>query len=179
MANVLDELGAIILDEAGMAIMDETIAPTPGIGKNPTGWNFNPLASQADLIEYDTVTEPYDNEQQPYDGYASTFPSPNTPKTPTAYTPLSELYQQYYGGPSYVPLYAAPSHWVFNPGLVNQSGQYVTTAGAEANLYPYDQSNRLYDNDNPDTDYDGTNGAESFYSDKAPTQWTQLTGGSL
>jgi hypothetical protein len=149
------------------------------VSKNPTGWNFNPVASTADLINYDVSTEPYDKSTQPYDGYASNSPSPNTPKNPTAYTPLSELYQQYYGGPSTVPLFAAPSHWDYNPGLVNQSGQYVTSLSGSANVYEYDQSTREYDNDNDKTNYDGTNGSLSFDNWKNATAWTAVTGGSF
>jgi hypothetical protein len=181
MTNIIqDELTNNVLDEMGNAILDETsVTPTPGVGKNPTGWNFNPLASTTDLINYDVATEKYDTSTQPYDGYASNTPSPNTPKNPTAYTPLSVLYQQYYGGPTTVPLYAAPSHWVANPGEINQAGQYIETDSAEANLYPYDQGTREYDNNNPKTDYDGTNGNLSFSSWKNPSQWTPITGGSL
>ena len=180
MTNIIqDESGNNVLDEMGNAILDETnVTPTPGVGKNPTAWVWNPLASTSNIINYDDSTEEYDVSTQPYDG-VNNSPSPTTWKNPTAYTPLSELYQQYYGGPSSVPLYAAPSHWVANPGEINQSGQYVETNSAEANLYPYDQGAREYDNANPKTNYDGTNGSLSFGSWKNPSQWTPITGGSF
>jgi len=132
-------------------------------------------------------------------------PSPTTWKNPTAYTPLSVLYQQYYGGPTTVPLYAAPSHWVLNPGEVNQAGQYVETNSAEADLYPYDGGSTftsysdstisysdsaetyigsgtvtpVYEYDSTDRNYDGVNDGLSFYSWKNATDWTPLTGGNI
>ena len=175
------------------------------MAKSPTAWSFNPLASTANLINYDVSTEPYDNSTQPYDGV--TNQSYASWKNPTAYTPLSELYQLYYGGPTSVPLFAAPITWVFNPGINNQNATYVPSEGATANLYPYDQSTRPYDgtlngtyatyssssvtySDSDVTfagdsltpnasDYDGTNNGLSFNSWKQPTDWTPITGGSF
>jgi hypothetical protein len=180
MTNIIqDESGNNVLDEMGNPLLDETsVTPTPPIGRNPTTWVANPLASTADIINYDVATEEYDVSTQPYDGVTNN-PSPTTWKNPTSYTPLSELYQQYYGGPTSVPLYAAPVTWVANPGEINQSGQYVETDSADANLYPYDQSAREYDNTNPDTNYDGTNGNLSFNSWKNPAAWKPIVGGSI
>lgn len=147
------------------------------MSKSPTSWTINPLASTSNVIEYDNSKTPYDDATQPYDGYSSSSPSPTSIKNPTAYTPLSELYQQYYGGPTEVPLYAAPRHWVANPYEFNETGQYTEGMSAEANLYPYDQSTREYDQ--TALDYDGTNDGKSFASWKNATGWTPITGGNL
>ncbi len=149
------------------------------MSKSPTSWTFNPLASTADLINYDVSTEPYDNSAQPYDGVSSD--SYASWKNPTAYTPLSELYQQYYGGPTTVPLFAAPVHWAANPGMENQAGTYVATAGAEADLDIFDNSTDSYDGSNSavSPNYDSTNNGMSFESWKKATAWTEVTGGSF
>lgn len=172
------------------------------MAKSPTAWVVNPLASTADVVNYDSATTPYDASTQPYDGYSASTASPTTWKNPTAYTPLSELYQQYYGGPvTEVPLYAAPSHWVPNPGEINQAGQYVEADSSEADLYiydgvtgnpyasasitysdanvPYSFSGTALPYDSSTRNYDGVNpNNPSFYSWKQATAWTQVTGGS-
>jgi hypothetical protein len=142
---------------------------------NPTAWNFNPTASTANVVEYDSATTQYDVSTQPYDGYAA-GQNPYNWKNSTAWTNslVSPAQQQYYGGPSYVPLYGGPTSWVLNPGMVNQSGQYVPTQGADANLRAYDSATTVYDSSA--LDYDGTNNGEPFESWKAPTQWTAITG---
>jgi hypothetical protein len=122
------------------------------MSKSPTAWVTNPLASTSNIIEYDVSTEKYDNAAQPYDG-VNNNPSPTTWKNPTAYTPLSELYQQYYGGPTTVPLFAAPLHWVANPGEINQAGQYVEANSAEADLYEYDGTQTGTSYSNPTVKY--------------------------
>ena len=152
------------------------------MAKSPTGWTINPLAPTANVINYDSAIMPYDKSTQPYDGFPDNTPSPTSWKNPTAYTPLSELYQQYYGGSvTHVPLWAAPSHWVYNPGIINQSGIYVPTQGAEADLDIYDNTTDSYDgsNANVSPNYDSTNNGMSFASWKTPTDWTPITGGSF
>lgn len=148
------------------------------MAKHATAWNFNLVADTANLINYDVSTEPYDNSAQPYDGVTQSLASW---KNPTAYTPLSELYQQYYGGPTSVPLFAAPIHWVGNPGMENQAGTYVATAGSEADLDIYDNSTDSYDGSNTAVaaNYDSTIAGESIASWKNATQWTPITGGSF
>lgn len=150
------------------------------MAKSPTYWNPNPIASTSNLINYDVATQPYDSATQPYDGVLAKESLANW-KNPTAYTPLSELYQQYYGGPTTVPLFAAPTHWVGNPGMINQSGQYVPTAGAEADLDIYDNATDSYDGSNPlvSPNYDSTNNGMSFTNWKKATNWTPITGGSF
>ena len=150
------------------------------MAKSPTAWSFNPLASTANLINYDVSTEPYDNSTQPYDGV--TNQSYASWKNPTAYTPLSELYQQYYGGPTSVPLFAAPITWVFNPGINNQNATYVPSEGATADLDIWDNSADSYDGSNSavSPSYDSINPNQpSFNSWKQPTDWTPITGGSF
>jgi hypothetical protein len=144
---------------------------------NPTSWNFNPTASTSNVVEYDSATRKYDVSTQPYDGYA-VGTNPYNWKNPTAYT-NSLVYpaeQQYYGGPSYVPLYGGPTNWVANAGIVNQSGQYVPSQGADANLREYNGSSTPYDSAN--FDYDGTNNGESFDNWKTATAWTPIAGGN-
>lgn len=121
------------------------------------------------MVEYDGARE-YDVSTQPYDGYDA-GQNPYTWKNATTWD-NSLIYpaaQQYYGGPSYVPLYGGPTNWVANAGIVNQAGQYVPTQGADANLREYDGSSTIYDSDT--FDYDGTNNGEPFESWKAPTAW--------
>lgn len=146
----------------------------------------------------------YDESTQPYDGYAVGV-QPYNWKNPTAYSNslIFPAQQQYYGGPSYVPLYGGPTTWVANAGIVNQAGQYVTTDGAYANLRPYDGdisgtpysdpgtaysspgtayggtstgTGTIYDSD--EFDYDGTNAGQSFENWKQPTGWTPISGGN-
>ena len=150
------------------------------MAKSPTAWSFNPLASTANLINYDVSTEPYDSSTQPYDGV--TNQSYASWKNPTAYTPLSELYQQYYGGPTSVPLFAAPITWVFNPGINNQNATYVPSEGATADLDTWDNATDSYDGSNSSVspNYDSINPNQpSFNSWKQPTDWTPITGGSF
>lgn len=150
------------------------------MAKAPTYWNPNPIASTSNLINYDVSTEPYDNASQPYDGVLQGESLLNW-KNPTYYTPLSELYQQYYGGPTSVPLFAAPSTWVFNPGINNQNATYVPSEGATADLDIYDNSTDSYDGSNSavSPNYDSTNNGLSFNSWKKPTSWAPITGGSF
>lgn len=198
----------------------------------PTTWNFNPTVSTSNVVEYDgavtttSYSDPsigygsatdlysgissgtgrvYDLATQPYDGYIAGT-NPYNWKNPTAYT-NSLVYpaaQQYYGGPSYVPLYGGPTNWVANPGIKNQSGQYVTTDGAYADLRPYDGTSNAntysdpsvayssptdnyvsfgtgtqYPYDSADLDYDGTNNGESFDNWKTATAWEPISGGNL
>lgn len=143
----------------------------------PTSWNFNPTASTSNVVEYDSATREYDVATQPYDGYEAGV-NPYNWKNPAAWQ-NSLIYpaaQQYYGGPSYVPLYGGPTNWVANAGIVNQAGQYVPSQGADANLRAYDGSGTLYDSDQ--FDYDGTNGGESFDNWKTATAWQPITGGN-
>lgn len=142
---------------------------------NPTAWNPNPAASTESVVEYDSATRQYDDSSQPYDGY-QTGQNPYSWKNPAAWQ-NSLIYpaaQQYYGGPSYVPLYGGPTNWVANAGIVNQAGQYVPTQGADANLRPYDGTTTPYDSGT--LDYDGTNNGEPFDNWKAPTAWTAIAG---
>lgn len=153
------------------------------MSKNPTAWTYNWTAPTTNVIQYDLSTEPYDNSAQPYDGYPAGV-SPNSIKTPTVWTTLSgvgSLYQQYYGGPTDVPLWAAPTHWSYNWGLQYQDNYYNTTLGAEADLDIYDNSTDSYDGSNSavSPNYDSTNNGESFFSRKHPTVWTEVTGGSF
>ena len=147
----------------------------------PTAWNFNPTASTSNVVEYDSATREYDLSTQPYDGYASGV-NPYNWKNPTAYT-NSLVYpaeQQYYGGPSYVPLYGGPTNWVANAGIVNQAGQYVPSEGANADLNIYDDSTDSYDGSNPDVaaNYDSTIAGKPVDNWKTPTAWEPITGGS-
>lgn len=156
------------------------MGPTNNTTATPTQWNFNPTVNTANDIQYgDTVTE-YGSSTQPYGGYGSTDGNPNSWKNATTWT-NSLVYpaeQQYYGGPSYVPLYGAPTLWDYNAGLENLAGQYVTTQSGSANVYPYDQSTRQYDQ--TAVTYDGTNGNLPFYNWKNPTSWTEIApGGNL
>ncbi len=176
------------------------------MAQNPTSWNLNPTASTADVIPFDSATVPYDSATQPYDGYAS-GQKPYNWKNATSYT-NSLVYpaeQQYYGSPSYVPLYGAPVKWDLNPGIVNLAGQYETSLSGSADIYPfdeslpYDQSGVTFDGmniqygldeyDNPSDTYDGTPGdiygenydgvtVEPFYSWKQATYWNPITGGN-
>lgn len=155
------------------------------------------------MVEYDGTNE-YDVSTQPYDGYAANQ-NPYTWKNATTWD-NSLVYpaaQQYYGGPSYVPLYGGPTNWVLNAGIVNQAGQYVPTQGADADLWPYDGETSgssdtyssstityadasvtyagltlgtplVYDSDT--RDYDGTNNGEPFDNWKTPTAWVAITG---
>lgn len=198
---------------------------------NPTTWSFNPTTPTTNVVEYDgdstgsiTYSDPviayssstqtystsstggreYDLADQPYDGYAAGV-NPYNWKHPTAYSNslIFPAAQQYYGGPSYVPLYGGPTNWVANAGIVNQAGQYVPTQGADANLRFYDGNvtNTTYSEatityssatekysgtsigsgtiyDSAHFDYDGTNNGESFANWKAPTAWEPLSGGN-
>lgn len=143
----------------------------------PTSWINNPIASTSNVVEYDSANQQYDDASQPYDGYAA-GENPNSWKNPAAWT-NSLIYpaqQQYYGGPSYVPLYGGPTNWVANAGIVNQAGQYVPSEGADANLRQYDGAMTPYDSSQ--FDYDGTNNGESFDNWKQATAWTPITGGN-
>jgi hypothetical protein len=168
----------------------------------PTKWATNPTASTANVVEYDSTTRKYDVHTQPYDGYNIGI-RPFNWKNPSAWqnSLAFPAQQQYYGGPSFVPLYGGPTHWQANPGIVNQAGQYVPSVGAEADLYAYDgigPASQSYANstisygsstvtyegfveslmpyDSGTRNYDGTNNGESFYSWKKPTGWTVVAG---
>jgi hypothetical protein len=152
--------------------------PTNNTTGAPTQWNFNPTVNTSNDLTYpDTGTE-YGSTTQPYGGYTSTDGNPYNWKNATTWT-SSLVYpaeQQYYGGPSYVPLYGAPTAWDLNPGMINQAGQYVSSLSGSANVYPYDQSTREYDQ--TAVTYDGTNGTLPFYNWKQPTSWTPIAGGN-
>lgn len=128
------------------------------------------------MVEYDGTNE-YDVSTQPYDGYQS-GQNPYNWKSATTWqnSLVFPAEQQYYGGPSFVPLYGGPTNWVANAGIVNQAGQYVPTQGADANLREYDGSSTIYDSGT--FDYDGTNNGEPFESWKVPVLWTPVTGGN-
>lgn len=174
--------------------------------ENPTAWNFNPTASTANVVGYDSASRNYDVSIQPYDGYAA-GQNPYNWKNATGWQ-NSLVYpaaQQYYGGPSYVPLYGGPTNWVANAGIVNQAGQYVPTQGADADLWLYDGGVAIagYSDatvtyasvstqyggaavgsgglayDSTTRDYDGTNNGESFDSWKTPTAWVRIAGGGM
>lgn len=173
----------------------------------PTTWNFNPLANTADVIVYDG-TNSYDSSTQPYDGFA-TPTSLVSWKNPTAYQSslIAGATQQYYGGPSTVPLYAGPTTWYANATPDNLSGQYNPQNSVYANLRLYDLANQEYDSGT--IDYDGvvtTGGGtqtttygsssvtygdasqyygnqipvipQSFANWKNPTGWIPITGGN-
>jgi hypothetical protein len=144
---------------------------------NPTAWNFNPTASTSNIVEYDDSTRPYDQSTQPYDGVTEGESLDNW-KNPTSWTSslIPPAAQQYYGGPTSVPLYAGATAWNANPGIVNQAGQYVPDEGANADLYPYDQSTAEYDSGS--RNYDGMNDGKSFDNWKTPTAWTPIAGGN-
>ena len=178
--------------------------PTNNTTAEPTQWNFNPIVNTASITVYDNSALAYDTSTQPYDGY----PSGNRPynwKNATGWT-NSLVYpaeQQYYGGPSYVPLYGAPTVWDFNAGMVNQAGQYVSSLSGSADIYPYDQavaydkSGVTFDGvnisagtdiyDNASDTYDGEPNdiygesyddvyALPFYNWKSATYWTPIAG---
>jgi hypothetical protein len=143
-----------------------------------TQWNFNPRASTAKVVEYDSSTREYDVSTQPYDGY-QTGQNPYNWKNASAWT-SSLVYpaeQQYYGGPSYVPLYGGPTLWQANAGIVNQSGQYVPTQGAAADLDIYDNSTDSWDGSNPNVaaNYDSTIAGKPMFNWKTPTAWEGIT----
>lgn len=141
----------------------------------PTSWNFNPVASTSNVVEYDSASREYDLSTQSYDGYAAGANPYNWKNAAVWQNSLVyPAQQQYYGGPSYVPLYGGPTNWVANSGIVNQSGQYVPSEGADANLRQYDGAMTPYDSGN--FDYDGTNNGESFANWKTPAQWTPISG---
>jgi hypothetical protein len=148
---------------------------------NPTSWNLNPTASTADVVPYDSAIREYDVSTQPYDSYASGN-NPYNWKNASVWT-NSLVYpaqQQYYGGPSYVPLYGGPTAWVANPGMVNQSGQYVSSQGANADLDIYDNSTDSFDGSNTAvaSNYDSTIAGIPIDNWKSPTAWAPITGGN-
>jgi hypothetical protein len=142
----------------------------------PTSWNFNPLANTSNLIDYDGTNE-YDSSTQPYDGF-STPTSTSNWKNPTAYQSslIAGAMQQYYGGPSEVPLYAGPTTWLANDAPTNEAGQYMPENSAYANVRPYNVATLAYDSS--ETSYDGGNGS-SFSNWKAPTSWSPIAPGAL
>lgn len=168
----------------------------------PTTWNFNPLANTSNVINYDVSTEPYDKSTQPYDGFSTKTSTANW-KNPTAYSSslVAGATQQYYGGPSTVPLYAGPTTWYANATPDNLSGQYDPNNTAYSNLYTYDNvsptGTSTYSNpttlyastttfysgvnstsqpyDSSTREYDGMNG-KSFSNWKNPTDWTVIAG---
>lgn len=143
----------------------------------PTIWNFNPLANTSDVIEYGSSTTEYGSDTQPYGNYAEAT-SQISWKNPTAYQSslVAGATQQYYGGPSEVPLYAAPTTWFANGAPTNESGQYTPENDAYANVRPYDIATLVYDDS--EVSYDGGNGA-SFDNWKAPVAWTPIAPGAL
>ncbi len=175
--------------------------PQPNPYSQPTQWNFNPLADNSNVINYDGDNV-YDDSAQPYDGYSTATSTVNW-RNATSWTNSLVVgsYQEYYGGPSYVPLYGAPTQWFTNETPDNEAGVYDPSNSAYANLHNYDQavpydgtltgSDITYSSSTPyssmedsyngtsiapnATDYDGTNGA-SFTNWRNPTAWTVITG---
>ncbi len=178
-----------------------TVQPNPY--SQPTQWNFNPLVNNTNVIEYDVDTQPYDSATQPYDGY-TTSTSTVSWKNPTTWANSLVVgsYQEYYGGPSYVPLYGAPTQWFGNETPDNEAGQYDPSNSAYANLYNYDNLNpstaTTYSNpkttyssstitysgvnsksqpyDSTSREYDGMNNGQSFVNWKNATAWTVISG---
>jgi len=178
-----------------------TVDPNPN--SQPTLWNFNPLANTANNIDYGDDTTDYGSTTQPYGGYSTPTSTANW-RNPTAWANSLVVgsYQEYYGGPSYVPLNAAPTQWFANAAPDNEAGVYDPTSGAYADLYNYDNVNpstfTTYSNPNSDysestltysgvnstdqpydsstREYDGMNNDQSFYSWKNATAWTVISG---
>lgn len=177
-----------------------TVEPNPY--SQPTQWNFNPLANTSNVIEYDGTNE-YDSSTQPYDGYSTATSTVNW-RNPTSWANSLVVgsYQEYYGGPSYVPLYGQPTQWFANASPDNEAGQYDPTNSAYADLYTYDNldtsTSTTYSSptntfseatltygalqtspmeyDSSTREYDGMNAKQSFYSWKNPTSWTVISG---
>ena len=140
-------------------------------------WNFNPLANTSDVIDYGSTTTKYGSTTQPYGNYASPT-SQITWKNPTAYQSslVAGATQQYYGGPSTVPLYAGPTTWYANANPANAAGQYEPEDNAYANVRPYDIATLAYDSSK--VSYDGGNG-QSFSDWRNPTSWAPIAPGAL
>ncbi len=178
--------------------------PNPFV--QPTQWNYNPLASTSNVINYDGANE-YDDTAQPYDGFSSPT-STITWKNPTAWknTQLPGSEQIYYGGPTSVPLNAGPTQWYPNASPSNESGIYDPLNPINnpyTNLYPYDGDEIVassdysststtysdstvnysttigttYPYDDSTREYDGMVNGESFIFFNNPTAWTPITGG--
>ena len=177
----------------------------PNDQSQPTLWNFNPLADTSSVINYDS-TVPYDDDTQPYDGFA-TPTSLTSWKNPTGWnnTLLPGSNQVYYGGPTTVPLNAGPTVWYANATPSNEAGIYDPlnpVNNAYANLYTYDGiqsgtpitygdssinygSSYTYgglpvtpmEYDSSTTQYDGMVDGSSFYFFNIPTGWTPVAGG--
>lgn len=175
--------------------------PQPNPYSQPTQWNFNPLADNSNVINYDGDNV-YDEGTQPYDGYSTPTSTANWRNaTSWSNSLVVGTYQEYYGGPSYVPLYGAPTQWFANETPTNEAGVYDPSNSAYANLYPYDQSTRPYDGTLSGTtdyssstvtysssetsyggavvissnEYDGMNG-QSFSNWRNKTAWTVISG---
>ncbi len=148
--------------------------PQPNPYSQPTQWNFNPLANTSNLIDYGDSDTEYASTTQPYGGYSTSTSTVNW-RNPTAWSNslVVGTYQEYYGGPSYVPLYGAPTQWFTNETPDNEAGVYDPSNSAYANLREYDLSNQEYDSST--TGYDGMNG-QSFVNWRNPTSWTIISG---
>ena len=151
-------------------------APQPNPYAQPTQWSFNPMADTSLDIEYGDTTTQYGSTTQPYGGYANETSLANW-RNPTSWANslVVGTYQEYYGGPTYVPLNGAPTQWFPNAQPDNEAGQYDPSNSAYANLREYDSGTQPYDS--ATTEYDGMNG-QSFYSWKNPTAWTPISGGN-
>ena len=97
-------------------------------------------------------------------------------KNPTSYKSslIAGATQQYYGGPSTVPLYAGPTSWFANANPANLAGQYKPQNNAYANVRPYDIATLAYDSST--VQYDGMNNDQSFNNWKTATAWTVTAG---
>lgn len=148
--------------------------PEPNPYSQPTLWNYNPMANTANDIDYNDSSVTYTDASQPYGGYTTPTSSVNW-RNPTSWANSLVVgsYQEYYGGPSYVPLWGAATQWFANETPDNEAGQYDPSNSAYANLYPYDDANDPYDSST--RNYDGGTG-ESFSNWRNPTAWTVITG---
>ncbi len=178
-------------------------APQPNPYAQPTQWNFNPMADTSLDIEYGDSTTQYGSTTQPYGGYANETSLANW-RNPTSWANslVVGTYQEYYGGPSYVPLNGAPTQWFPNAQPDNEAGQYDPNNSAYANLWTYDGvingtpidygdatvnygADLTYGGlplnplvyDSTTREYDGMNG-QSFVNWRNPTAWTPISGGN-